>query len=641
MKKSLGEVFNGEKGMQLGLSAVWDNVKRSISSKENSTSYIKTDPVTQKEVIGVSPTIPTNVGLINELVNRQVVDQELNGGFPTGREGEALRAKMRADAEDLVARESSFNLPKALSNMYIVATNYKHKAIMEDQIRLTSEILRRSSEHKFYTHGNHVLDQNNNPQFRDDGKDFQHIQAALDFSIRSFYGLPQKQHINIGKNILSSKDKEAKIAYEKILVDNETAFKAEEIEETRYNEIEIEYTKKIEGLGRQTKGSRIVRRLMKYVQLKGMGWNWFSGFNNVGFGVMANYTAASDGRIYDMKNLNRGYSIVFNNFLRNNTLNVYSTPTAKKVRALTEYFNLENIMIDFMKGNRSKSSGLLKRLEPYQIQKHTEGAWEGYNEKAEWIGEGAEPDLAALIISTVMANHGNYNSEAAIRVDENVVGQAFAQFRRWAFEAFASRFEAEKTDHIRGIERKGRYRSGIGLLTRAKTKEGIDEMNLIQKTLFTTEQLVRKLMFKPTKFDDKFSEVDAANLRANLTELMFFNILLAVGITLKHFAGEEDDDKVKFLYYTLINSFMRIQMDLTFYINPMEAEILMRRPLPVASIVIDTKDWLDAAYRYLEGDDIIKSGIYANDSRLMRETFQMLPFGTQIYRTITAGQIIY
>lgn len=654
LEKTLGQQFNQEGGMQAGLSGIWDNMKKAISTKETNPTYVSTDPVTKKELMGVSSKIKFDNELINKLVDKAVLEHEISFGRPpTAKEV----ADFRQDAQDIIARDKSFDLEKALVHMYNVGVTYKHKALMEDQIRLSSTIMSRAREFRFDTHNNPIRDTKGEAQYKDDGSDFKTQKEALNHSIRSFYGLPQKQLLVSKQKVYSKEDKEEKKALEELLVKAKQSLSEKTIEQERYDELEEEIQQKISNLGRNVAGSRIVRSLMKFVQFKGMGWNWFSGFNNVGFGVFSNFTLASDGRVYDMKNLKKGYSIVFENFLRNNTLGVYNSSNAKKVKALVDKFGLERIMLDFTKLNPTKGTGVLERLSPYSIQKHTEflnyaplmvaildknDAWEKYNEKGKWIGEkGAEPDLAATIISTVIANHGNYNPDSALLLDKNIIGQAFAQFRRWAFEAFAQRFEGEKTDHIRGIERKGRYRSSIGTFTFAQTKEGVADMGIVERNLYTLTQLARKLMWMPTKFDDKFNKVDAANLRANLTELMFLGTMLMVTSMLKHFAKGEDDDDDKFVYYTLINMFTRMQMDLTFYINPFEAEALMRRPLPVTSVVVDSYEFIDAAVRYTMGDDIIKSGIYANDSRLARETFQLFPFTSQIYRSISSGKMLY
>ena len=144
-----------------------------------------------------------------------------------------------------------------------------------------------------------------------------------------------------------------------------------------------------------------------------------------------------------------------------------------------------------------------------------------------------------------------------------------------------------------------------------------------------------------TSFDERFNEVDAANLRANLTETLFLASMYAMSALLRYMASEEDDEEKKFGFFSLINTFDRIQMDITFYTNPAEAETLLRRPVPVMGLVTDIWEWFDAAGRYIQDDDIIKTGTYANKSRLARETMQMTPGLTQVVRTYNTGKMLY
>ena len=53
-------------------------------------------------------------------------------------------------------------------------------------------------------------------------------------------------------------------------------------------------------------------------------------------------------------------------------------------------------------------------------------------------------------------------------------------------------------------------------------------------------------------------------------------------------------------------------------------------------LVIDFGQFITAADKAILGEDKIKTGPYAGNSRLFRETGQMFPFINQIYRTYGA-----
>jgi len=75
-------------------------------------------------------------------------------------------------------------------------------------------------------------------------------------------------------------------------------------------------------------------------------------------------------------------------------------------------------------------------------------------------------------------------------------------------------------------------------------------------------------------------------------------------------------------------------LDILFYIHPNEFRNLLRDLVPAASIIKDSGEWLNASKRLIEGEDEITSGVYSGYSRFLRETAQMLPFGTQVYKNI-------
>ena len=59
------------------------------------------------------------------------------------------------------------------------------------------------------------------------------------------------------------------------------------------------------------------------------------------------------------------------------------------------------------------------------------------------------------------------------------------------------------------------------------------------------------------------------------------------------------------------------------------------------SIVTDTVQLLGASWKFMFGDDEIRSGIFAGDSRLFREVMQYFPMTTQGYRMYSTGSQIF
>ena len=145
-------------------------------------------------------------------------------------------------------------------------------------------------------------------------------------------------------------------------------------------------------------------------------------------------------------------------------------------------------------------------------------------------------------------------------------------------EGFASRFEGEKTDRALGIKRKGRYRS-YATYFKETGPFGVFDLTI---------NLLRTLIGK-TKFGDNISEVDAANMRANLMEIWILIGVVGIGAILKAAMDDEDDDKKAsiFMANILINQMTRMQTDIMFYTSPTEFENLTKNALPVFGLVND------------------------------------------------------
>jgi len=264
-------------------------------------------------------------------------------------------------------------------------------------------------------------------------------------------------------------------------------------------------------------------------------------------------------------------------------------------------------------------------------------------------------------------NHGDYNN--ALQVKATFAGRALTQFRTWMFEGFANRFEGEKVDYALsyGLSepyvRKGRYRSytkgqltttgaalgtallpGIGTALGAGAGylvgkfAGLDtKENALSDTLFTLKQLARKLMFKPTKFDDRFNATDAANMRKNMTELYIMMGLMGVALLLKGMV-DDDDEKDSMVTNFLLNQTVRLRTDVGFYTNPLEFEKLTKTAVPMAGMVQDVSELFSDVSAHLneDEDDVFQSGPFKGTPKWLIHAGELVPGpaqGIKLYRT--------
>ena len=119
-----------------------------------------------------------------------------------------------------------------------------------------------------------------------------------------------------------------------------------------------------------------------------------------------------------------------------------------------------------------------------------------------------------------------------------------------------------------------------------------------------------------------------------MSEVVMYISIYSSYLLLKTVAGEldDEDDMSKYVINNLINQSLRLKTDIIFYLNPNEFQNLIRDLIPIMSIISDTGEWLGAVSKAVQGEDTLGTGVYAGKSRLMRESAQMLPFGSQGYK---------
>ena len=133
-----------------------------------------------------------------------------------------------------------------------------------------------------------------------------------------------------------------------------------------------------------------------------------------------------------------------------------------------------------------------------------------------------------------------------------------------------------------------------------------------------------------TSFDGRMSEVDAANMRANLMELHFMLGLMALMLILKG-AIPDDEKKKNFGYNMLINMIVRQQNDIMVFANPMTFEQINKNVLPVMGVLSDTSSLINAVKNEFSDDDR-KTG-----KSLVKLAKMVPPFG-QAVRFIQYGE---
>ncbi len=691
IKKKVVENMTGSTGsLSKGFSRSREKILESVRMEDLSTI---TDPEERKEF--QFEMLINNRSRINAYIELKTAQYMTDNNDE--RPNEDTVENWRREIMDEIAEEKSFDLERIMKAFTSMAITYKHRSSIEDQMRIAEDIVSRAKEKKENPAGEPMTDKHDNLSTKKD-KNLEYMSKMLnDFMDTVFWGYPSnKPEGKTSKKILTKAEKLTLQELEKAEGQLEDLWERKQINNAEYTTRSAVIKDQIAVIGGVAVRSKFGDNILKYVQLKGMGWNGFAAIANIGFGVLSNTIEASDGRNYSMKSYRKAFALTFNSVGRNFTFNQWNgiSGNAKKIRVLMNYYDTLKTSKDELYKTSTKSlfkwiGGRLEWANPYSPQTRSEyfnqapvmiailmetmvtigegenkkeiSLWDAYeldSEKKLKLKEGVDfkrqgkldMDTKTIIDKLVKMNHGNYDPDSKISAKRKLLGRALSQFRTWAFQGFQERFggivkDYQLVDRKTGkkyIIRKGRYKSYGAFYQHNNNLFGIGA------TLMLLRELSLKLLWQGTTFDkmvgEKFTTTDAANMRKNMTELVFQLALIGFGLVLRAALYDEDDkDKRKTLALNfLINQGARISTDIMFYTNPIEFERLARNAIPAFSLVVDAAKFADSAAGWLSGDeDILQSGPNKGESRTLRDLSKMIPLVAQRQRLKSSTRQVY
>lgn len=205
-------------------------------------------------------------------------------------------------------------------------------------------------------------------------------------------------------------------------------------------------------------------------------------------------------------------------------------------------------------------------------------------------------DLQHRFRELLKDNRERQTFEDPAELERTMLGRVLGQFKKnWLFSAMYARFgEYREADLLRGKEVKGYYRSFLEQFKLRKVKDeygdevldfsfgGFREMAGRILMSFVRYSTIGRLL--GAKGDTKHSELDQANLRKFMREFgMVLSISIAI-VILTSMGG--DDDKDGFRRYA-INQMIRLQRDLSMYMNPSDMASVLKNPAPVVGTLSD------------------------------------------------------
>jgi hypothetical protein len=547
----------------------------------------------------------------------------------------------------LSPEQKSYDLIKVVQAAAMSSLTYKHKAYVEDSLNLIKIAVQNANKAEYNKDGTYKRDSLGEVLSTKGG--LENISKQFEYLYDSFYSKTKDDTLS-NKKIKTKEAEEIEEQIKKIKDDYDTNIISLEEYETKKAELENELALTTRNLS----WTKLIEALPKYIHLKSLGWNVYSALNNVGFGLVSNFTHSAGGEdftttqyltsVKDMMTLlgsdvdklkpgkARKIEALMNayNVLSENTEDMYESSknrfTKKQLSKLlpheisrrAEYFNqgsmfvamLRNKMIEIGDINISlydlyNDEGLinedkLKELGATDEQvKKIKGAWNG-------IGE--EKLKFKLKIDAIKKTiHGNYDPNSKVLIKRTLPGRVALMFRSWIAEGVNARWGGLKYDDNLERDTLGRYRS------------------------FSP---VFKEVVKAYKEDRtiELSDLDKANLKKSVADALVLSLVLASLAMIKSLKEDDDEEENKALFNTLINHLNRIFDDILFFVWPDSFFDIVKDPIPATKGIIDLTKWFTSMYIYLidEDRDVIKRGKYAGESQLERNTKKVIPFVSSI-----------
>ena len=305
----------------------------------------------------------------------------------------------------------------------------------------------------------------------------------------------------------------------------------------------------------------VAGRIQNLTSLKGVGFNVFGNINNY---IMAriNTSIETAGALYydrsaaqrAVKEYNTDYIPSMFAGIGKTKQNFYQDKKAySKYQALVEYFRMvkkyqsDSGKVDVMSWayflqeggeyNAQSKSGvavLMSRQLTNSKTGETQSIYDAFNfdpntgelslKDGYELSEKERYDTINYILEVNKQIHGNYAFEDRMIIQEHWIGQLAAQFHKWVYPSYKTRFKLRYVDENLG-EVEGRYASVLSLLQYYRESEG---------------SFLEKLRSGWKGLD----EIQVKNMYKNLAELAFFAASFAMyGVFRALSEGADDDDK--------------------------------------------------------------------------------------------------
>jgi hypothetical protein len=425
------------------------------------------------------------------------------------------------------------------------------------------------------------------------------IREALDYQLNATFGGSRYGKGEVMKDRVYTKDEASeKKRLEVVLSDPKISPELKEV-----------VKEKVDKLGKPAYYNAMVRGFIKFAYVLGMGWQLTTANANFFLGQTANALEASAGRFFSRKAMIEATKLMRWSVLKNWTFNKVENPVAIKTRNLIDRFNLVSDPSSelYKVSSLTPISGKLRFLDPKQIQsrveyvnqgqiilaylldhkiseflpsyKGEENLYEAFDIDGKWnhekFGEIPVSALSNILLSIKQVKAimmGSYDYDQTIMIKGSLGGQLLMMYHSWIPEFISARLGHEQKDEYTGVTTKGRYRTvGQLMLGNLKETDANGKHSVGNNVAFIFRNILNQ-----AKYDERFTEFDASNIRTFLTEMAFLVTTYAAVLMLKAAGNLDDDDKNNntdnFLIYYLLNTSARLNKDILFLMRTISGE---------------------------------------------------------------------
>lgn len=652
IKKSILEMYS-EQGMAVGYRTAKEILDKSVQTNFKGGNRIKTNPATgEQERDSSIPMIRDNYKEVQDYIKLKSAEYLIEN--KASEVPPEFLIKWEEEKVQELTETQSFDLGKVMKVYMAAVMSHKHKARVEDDIKIAMDVINSQEEIRTKPDGTPLIDADNKQIALKSKEDsFPNVKIAVaNYVDTTLYNEGTQEQGTMG-TAKTAKEKAKEQEIDSLLAQLEIALKDDTITQNVYDSVKAELELQKSEVGATRVTSKVVERGLDYFHVKLMAWNVIGAVGNLLTGYVSNAIEAAGGTQFTKAELNQAMAMLASGerkkirniasrwkiiqnpnseFDTDTTFSKYKFLNTYYLSSETEYINQSPLVIAKLLHTKIMDAGG-KEVPLY----------DALDEDGKWKPEFGEEPVQLLqstrlsVVQLIKRTHGNYDKLSPLLAKKTVGGKALLMFRSWMLEGIAVRTEAEDIDDILGEVVKGRYRS-IGSLYTYK-KDGSTLVNTAEFGLNVLKGILRQssggYLFKDSgSFNNlvgaDFSELDASNMRKVCKEVsMLINVYIAVAM-LTMIAGGDDDDEKEVLNL-LINQGLRLNTDLSFYYNPLEARNLAKDIVPAMALVGDTINWVDALGKLLIGEDEIKSGVHAGDSRFTNMTMKLLPGSSKYY----------